>query len=66
MTTIESKTETKITVIVENKPARLIAVMPTYISQGEYFIEVRTTFSASGKPMKKIKCGRYHKILTVV
>jgi hypothetical protein len=62
----EQGTEFKITVIVENKPARLIAVMPADIPQGDWFIEVRTSCSTSGKPMKSLKHGRYNKILTVV
>jgi hypothetical protein len=58
--------EFKITVIVENKPARLIAVMPADIPQGDWFIEVRTSCSTSGKPMKSLKQGRYSRILTVI
>jgi hypothetical protein len=62
----ENGEEIKLTVIVENKPARLITVMPTDVPQGEYFIEVRTSFASSGKPTKNVKRGRYNKILTVV
>jgi hypothetical protein len=58
--------EFKLTTIVENKPARLIAVLPANIPQGEYFIEVRTSYSASSKPMKSLKQCRYNRILTVV
>jgi hypothetical protein len=57
--------ERKFVTIVENKPARLIAVLPTDIPQGEYFIEVRTTFSTGKKPTKALKTGRYNKVLTV-
>jgi hypothetical protein len=62
----EQGNEVKITSIVENKPARLIAVLPADIPQGDYFIEVRTSCSATGKPMKSLKQCRYNKILTVV
>jgi hypothetical protein len=55
----------KLAVIVENKPARLIAVLPAELPQGDYFIEIRTSFSAAGKPMKTLKQGRFNKILTV-
>ncbi|MDR1169817.1 MAG: DUF4469 domain-containing protein [Prevotellaceae bacterium] len=62
----ENEADIVLTTIVENKPARLIAVLPTDLPHGEYFIEVRTTFSGSAKPAKKLKRGRYNKILTVV
>jgi hypothetical protein len=62
----ENGAETKLAVIVENKPARLIAVMPADIPQGEYFVEVRTSWTSSGKPVKILKRGRYNKILTVL
>jgi hypothetical protein len=58
--------EIKFSTVVENKPARLIAVLPANIPQGDYFIEVRTSCSTTGKPMKSLKMGRYNKILTVV
>jgi hypothetical protein len=62
----EDETENKLATIVENKPARLIAVLPSGLPQGEYFVEVRTSYSGSGKPTKTLKRGRYNKILTVV
>jgi hypothetical protein len=62
----ENGTEFKLVTIVENKPARLIAVLPTDLPQGEYFIELRTSFSGNVKPSKTLKRGRYNKILTVV
>jgi hypothetical protein len=61
----EDETEYKLVTIVENKPARLIAVLPS-LPQGEYYMEVRTSYSGSGKPTKALKRGRYNKILTVV
>jgi hypothetical protein len=61
----EQGKEVKLTMIVENKPARLIAVVPADIPKGDYFIEVRTSYNAGGKPMKTLKHGRYNKILTV-
>jgi hypothetical protein len=62
----EQGEEIKLSVIVENKPARLIAVMPNDVPQGDYFIEVRTSFTSSGKTLKSLKRGRYNKILTVL
>jgi hypothetical protein len=61
----EQGAETKLAVIVENKPARLIAVLPADLQRGDYSIEVRTSWTTSGKPMKTLKQGRFNKILTV-
>jgi hypothetical protein len=61
----DNGTEFKVLTIVENKPARLIAVLPADLPQGEYFIELRTSFT-TGKPAKTLKRGRYNKILSVV
>jgi hypothetical protein len=61
----ENETEFKVLTIVENKPARLIAVLPADLPKGEYFIELRTSFT-TGKPAKTLKRGRYNKILSVV
>jgi hypothetical protein len=60
----ENETEIKLVTIVENKPARLIAVLPADLPQGEYFIELRTSFT-TGKPAKTLKRGRYGKQLTI-
>ncbi|MDR1170748.1 MAG: DUF4469 domain-containing protein [Prevotellaceae bacterium] len=43
----KNEAEIELVTIVENKSARLIAVLPTNIHQGEYFIELRTTFSGT-------------------
>jgi hypothetical protein len=62
----ENGTEVKLAMIVENKPARIIAVLPENIAQGVYFMEVRTSYSGSGsKPLRILKTGRFHKELTV-
>jgi hypothetical protein len=61
----ENEAEFKIATIVENKPARLIAVLPADLPQGEYYIELRTSYSGAVKPAKTLKRGRYNKILTV-
>jgi hypothetical protein len=50
-------------VMVENKPARLIAMLPVALA-GEYHLEVRTTFSHGNKPSQTLKTGRFQKTLT--
>jgi hypothetical protein len=57
--------ETNLPVIVENKPGRLIVMLPAYLAPGSYTLEVRTTFSHGNKESKQLKTGRFIKILTV-
>jgi hypothetical protein len=57
--------EIKLLQLVENKPARLMAMIPASIEAGEYYLEVRTTWSGNTKPSKTLKTGRFHKILTI-
>ena len=54
------------TVIAENKPARLMAIIPADLAAGPYYIEVRSKLSGGGKPLKAVKAGRFAKPLTVV
>lgn len=61
----EQGSAVKLAVIVENKPARLIAMLPADLPQGTYSIEVRTTLTSSNKESKTMKTGRYSKELTV-
>jgi len=51
--------------IAENKPARLMALIPSTFPLGDYYVEVRTKYSGGGKPLKVIKAGRFAKPLTV-
>ncbi|UTC91836.1 DNA-binding domain-containing protein [Treponema denticola] len=53
-------------VIAENKPARLMAIIPADLAVGTYYIEVRSKHSGGGKPLKAVKAGRFAKPLTVV
>ena len=53
-------------VIAENKPARLMAIIPADLPAGTYYIEVRSKHSGGGKPLKAVKAGRFAKPLTVV
>jgi hypothetical protein len=57
--------EIRLAVIVENKPARLIAMLPADLAAGEYHLEVRTTYVNSAKASQNLKVGRFHKALTV-
>ncbi|EMB38366.1 hypothetical protein HMPREF9722_02246 [Treponema denticola ATCC 33520] len=54
------------TVIAENKPARVMAIIPADLPAGTYCIEVRSKHSGGGKPLKAVKAGRFAKPLTVV
>jgi hypothetical protein len=56
----------KLATIVENKPARLIAMIPANLPAGVYTLEVRTNLSAYNKEAKSIKTGRFQKELTAL
>jgi len=52
---------------VENKPGRLIVMLPADLPPGIYMLEVRTTYSQSGThECLQLKVGRYLKMLTAV
>ncbi|GHT66469.1 hypothetical protein FACS189452_02390 [Bacteroidia bacterium] len=57
--------EIRLSVVVENKPARLIAMLPADLAAGEYYLEVRSNYSHGNKPSLILKTGRFHKALTV-
>ena len=52
------------TVIAENKPARVMAIIPADLAAGTYYIEVRTKITSSPKALKNLKTGRFFKALT--
>ena len=52
-------------VIAENKPARLMAIIPADLLAGTYYIEVRTKLNEMSRPLKTMKTGRFNKPLTV-
>ena len=52
-------------VIAENKPARLMAIIPADLAAGTYYIEVRTKMDTKGKTLKTLKTGKFNKPLTV-
>ncbi len=61
----DSNTHFQVSVIADNKPARLIAMLPIGLAAGSYTLEVRTSYSTAGKPAKTLKTGQFHKPLTV-
>ena len=52
-------------VIAENKPARLMAIIPADLEAGTYYIEVRTKMDTKGKALKTLKTGKFNKPLIV-
>ena len=60
----ETGNPVRASVIAENKPARLMAIIPAGLKAGTYYIEVRTKISSSPKPLKNVKTGRFFKALT--
>ena len=53
--------------VLENKPARVMVMLPASVEAGEFSIEVRTKIIGStGKPLKTMKRGSFGKTLTAV
>ena len=52
-------------VVAENKPARVMVMVPADIASGTYYAEVRTKLDSSRQPGKRLKTGRYGRPLTV-
>ena len=52
-------------VIAENKPARVMAIIPADLAAGTYYIEVRTKYANATKQLKTLKVGRFAKPLTL-
>lgn len=57
-------TEVRAAIIAENKPARLLAVIPSDLPVGNRYIEVRTKIIGSSQKSKTLKAGRFFKALT--
>lgn len=49
----------------ENKPGRVMVMVPADIAAGTYYAEVRTKLDGSRKPVKTLKSGRFGKPLAV-
>ncbi len=52
-------------VVAENKPARVMVMVPADIAPGAYYAEVRTKLDSSRQSGKRLKTGRYGKPLSV-
>ena len=53
--------------VIENKPARLLVMLPATVETGEFTVEVRTKIhSASCKAVKTMRRGSFGKMLTAV
>ena len=61
----ETGAPVRVAVIAENKPARLMAIIPADLAAGTYYIEVRTKILEGNKSGKTLKTGRFNKALTV-
>ena len=53
-------------VVAENKPARIMAMIPADITAGTYYLEIRSKMDSSGKATKNLKVGRFNKALTIM
>ena len=53
-------------VVAENKPARVMAMIPADITAGTYYLEIRSKMDSSGKATKNLKVGRFNKALTIM
>ena len=50
-------------IVAENKPARIMAMIPADITAGTYYLEIRSKLDSSGKATKNLKVGRFNKPL---
>ena len=55
---------TKAITLIDNKPARLIAMVPN-LSSGEYSLQITSQYT-SGKFLNKPRTGHFHKVFTVL
>ena len=60
----ETGNPVRASVIAENKPARLMAIIPADLAAGTYYIVVRTKIIGSSKKSKTLKTGKFDKPLT--
>ena len=56
----------KLQIVIENKPSRLIAMLPADIAPGTYELEVRTTFANSARESRNMKIRRFNRELVTV
>ena len=60
----ETGAPVRATVVAENKPARLTALIPQTLDAGIRYIEIRTKLLDNNKSLKTMKTGRFAKPLT--
>ena len=58
--------EIRCSTVIENKPARLMVLLPADISAGDFTVEVRTKIGSDRKTQKTLKKGGFSKTLTAV
>ncbi|MDE5421520.1 DUF4469 domain-containing protein [Ancylomarina sp. DW003] len=58
-------TRNKVVTVVDNKPARLIVILPT-LAAGEYSLQITTQYNGGGSGLKSPRTGTFSKLLTVV
>lgn len=61
----ETGNAVRCSIVAENKPARVMAMIPTDITAGTYYLEIRSKMDSSGKATKTLKVGRFNKALTI-
>ncbi|MCG8525152.1 MAG: DUF4469 domain-containing protein [Opitutales bacterium] len=57
--------ETRIDQIIDNVPSRLMLQLPHEMEDGQYALEVRTTYSR-GRPTSTLRVGTYSRTLTIL
>lgn len=63
---IANGAETRLSQVVENKPSKVLAVLPVTVEPGEYTVEVRTTTASNtSRATKAIKRGVFERPVTV-
>lgn len=58
-------TKTKVTTLVENKPAKLFVILPA-LTAGEYTLQITTQYNVAGGHLKSPRTGTFSKPLTVL
>jgi hypothetical protein len=57
--------EVRLAHIADNKPGRIMGIVPADLAKGEYGLEVRTSYTSGVRPSGTLKVGRFRKILVV-
>ena len=59
--------EVRCETVIENKPARLLVMLPATVEAGEFTVEVRTRIlGSSGKHLKTLKRSLFNKTLAAI